>query len=104
MGIDHSRAHIPVAQEFLHCADVVSIFKDMSSKGVSQRVGCRRLGDARPADGLFDGPLEHGFVEVVSPPLASLAIHVDAGCRKHASRLGGTGWGGRPIAHPVVHV
>ncbi len=76
MGVDHGRADVLVTQEFLDCSDVVSILQEMRRKGVAQGVGARRLGDTRPANRLFDGPLDRGFVEVVPPPVAGLAVHV----------------------------
>jgi len=48
-------------------------------RGHGRQVAGRRRGHARPADGHFDGPLDHGFVELVSPPVAGLAIRVSPG-------------------------
>jgi hypothetical protein len=83
MGVDHGRADIGMPQEFLNRADVVSVFKEVSRKRVPKRMRGRRLGDARPADGLFDGPLDHGFVEVVPLPLARLTVQVATARGEH---------------------
>jgi hypothetical protein len=42
-----------------------------------------RLGDPRPADGLFDLSLEHGLVKMVPAPLSGLPADIGAGGRKN---------------------
>jgi len=34
MGVDHGRLHIAVAQEFLHCSDVIATLEQVSGKGM----------------------------------------------------------------------
>ena len=46
MRVDHRRAHVFVAKSFLHRADVVTIFEQMSRERMSQRMTGRRFADA----------------------------------------------------------
>lgn len=38
VGVDHGCADVGVAQEFLDGTDVVTVFKELGGKGVSERV------------------------------------------------------------------
>ena len=38
MRVNHRRAHILVAQQLLHCANVIAILEQMSRKAMPQRV------------------------------------------------------------------
>lgn len=46
-------------------------------------MGCRSLGEARPADGFDHGALQHGFVQVMTAALARGAVAIDPGSREH---------------------
>jgi len=82
MRVDHGRAHVAVAKEFLDRADVVTILEQVNRERMPQRVvgrGPRKSGADR---GFTDGSLEHGFVRVVPAPPPALPIDVEAHRRK----------------------
>ena len=79
VSVDHRRAHVGVPQQLLHRANVVAVFHEMSREGMAQSVAAGGLGDARLDAGFFERSLEDGFMEVVAPPLAGLAVGVMAG-------------------------
>ena len=47
MCVDHRRAHIPVAQQFLDRSDVIAVFQKMSGKAMPERVAAGWLHNAR---------------------------------------------------------
>lgn len=49
MGVDHRGRHVGVAEQFLHGADVVAAFEQVSGERMAQRVHRDMAGDA----GLF---------------------------------------------------
>jgi hypothetical protein len=59
-----------MAEEFLNRANVVASLQEMSGEGVAQGVARRGLVNSGGANGLLEGPLEHGLVQVVAAPLA----------------------------------
>src|SRR5439155_16843890 len=67
-----------VAEQFLDRADVVALLEQMGGEGVTESVAGRRLREAGGADRFLDGPLENGFVEMMTAPLASEAVHIEA--------------------------
>ena len=40
VGVDHRRAHVTVAQQFLHSADVIASFQQMGGERMSEGVTC----------------------------------------------------------------
>jgi hypothetical protein len=60
----HRRAHLSVAQQLLHGADVIAIFQEMSRKWVPERVRPHTLRAAGLLRRLGDDLLHNGFVEV----------------------------------------
>lgn len=54
-----------MAEEFLNGADVVTGLQEAGGEGVTEGVSGDVFGDAGLANGLFDGALEGGRVEVV---------------------------------------
>jgi hypothetical protein len=52
-------------KELLDRPDIVAVLKQMSGKGMSEGVTTGRLGDPGFPDGLFDSPLQDGFVEMM---------------------------------------
>jgi hypothetical protein len=77
MGVDHRRADVTMPEQFLHRPDVVAVFQQVRRKGVPKRVTAHRLNDAHASRGLFDGPLQDRFVDVMPPPLPGPRIHAD---------------------------
>ena len=71
-----------MAEEFLNCADVIAVLKQMGRKGMSECVRSRWLCQPGLAHGLFHRILRNGFVQVMSALLSGCAIGVVAGCEK----------------------
>ncbi len=80
--VDHRGLEVAVAEEFLHGADVVAGLQKMGRERMPQRVAARLLRDTGPNDGLSNGPLNHGFMEVVTAPLASQTVYIGPGRSK----------------------
>ena len=74
VGVDHRGPQVPVAQELLDGADVVTVLQEMGGEGVPEGVATRRFGDAGPPHRTLHGPLENRFVQVVAAPLGSFPI------------------------------
>src|SRR5262249_46453075 len=72
VGVDHRCADVLVAEKLLDGADVVPVFEEMSREAVAEGVAAGGLVEACLEHGAADGPLEHGFVEMVSADLAQL--------------------------------
>ena len=83
MRIDHRRAYIPVAQQFLDRSDVITIFQKMSGKAMPERVAAGRLDNARFEPRFFKGPLQHCFMEMVTALFSRGPFRVMTDCRKH---------------------
>ena len=66
MGVDHRRAHVGVAQQLLHRADVIAAFQKVRGEGVPKGVGRCRLDDTGIANRLPDGPLDDLVAEVMA--------------------------------------
>jgi len=54
MGVDHGGVDVFVTEEFLHCSQVIAVFKQVRGKAVPKGVHCGRLRDT----GLFRSPSE----------------------------------------------
>lgn len=65
MGVDHGGAHVRVAQQFLHRADVGATLQEVGGETVAQRVRAGRLGHARMAQGFRESAAEGLQVQVV---------------------------------------
>ena len=72
-----------MTEELLQGADVGAVLEQVRGEGMSKGVTARPLGDSRGEHGLTDGLLHYGFVEVMAPLLAALALDVATGRRKH---------------------
>jgi hypothetical protein len=59
MGIDHGGADILVPQQFLHGANVITCFEQMSHKAMAQRVTTALFGNARSRDRILHRSLQH---------------------------------------------
>ena len=57
MGVDHGRAHVLVAEQFLYRADVVAGLQEMGGEGMAEGMSGCGFGDAGGADGVLDRPL-----------------------------------------------
>ena len=56
-----------MAEQLLNGSDVGAGLEEMRGEGVPEGVASGLLRDSGAADGLADGSLETGFVEVVAP-------------------------------------
>ena len=81
--VDHRGAHVAMTKKFLDGSDVAIVLEEVGGKRVPQGVTSRRLGDAGVSHGVFDRPLQDGFVKVMTAALASLAVDVEPGGGKH---------------------
>ncbi len=67
-------------KEFLDRPDIVAVLKQMGGKGMPEGVTTGRLGDPGFPDGLFDSPLQDGFVEMMPPSLSGDPVGGMDGC------------------------
>ena len=65
VSVDHCRAHVFVAQQFLHSSDVVAALQEMSSKGVSEGMAAPRFGEAGVANRGLYRLLDDAFRDVM---------------------------------------
>ena len=65
MGVDHRGANVGVPQEFLDCANVVAVLKQMRRERVSQGVAGRTLVNPRLPNRVFDRPLDRALVDMM---------------------------------------
>lgn len=70
MGVDHGCRNVFVAEQFLHRANVIAVFKQMGGEGVTERMAGRPLGDAGFLDGDFHGALEAMFIHLCHKSVA----------------------------------
>ena len=59
MGIDHGRADVLMAQEFLHGANIITAFQEVGRKAMTQGMATPWLVDTRSLDGHFYRFLQH---------------------------------------------
>jgi hypothetical protein len=83
MSVNHCRADIAVAEEFLNRADVIAILKQRRCKRMPERMRGCGLCQAGLANGLFHDLLQNGFVQVMSTLLSGFPIRVVASCGKY---------------------
>jgi hypothetical protein len=90
VGIHHGRAHVSVAEEFLHLADVMSLPEKMCGEGVTQGMGAGLPADAGGKHGGMQCALEGGFVDMV-PAEAPRRIPDPVGCGEEVGPPPGAG-------------
>ena len=66
VGVNHGRFHILVPKQFLHRADIVAVFKEMSSKAVAEGVSGDTLVEAGESGRVFDRLLQAALVHMVA--------------------------------------
>ncbi len=74
VGVDHGCLHILVAEQFLDCADVVTVLKQMCGKGVPKSMTGGPFGQPGVPDRLLDCPLNDRLIHVMAPLPAGLWI------------------------------
>jgi hypothetical protein len=77
VGRAHRRLHIPMAKEFLNCADVIAIFQQIRGEQVPWCMAADRLGQAGLSGRFFDGPLSDRFVHMMPPVLPGPRVQAD---------------------------
>ena len=65
-----------MAKELLHGADVVAVAQELGRERVAERVRRSGLGEPCPTNGLRDGLLDDGFVEMVPVAKAGAPVRV----------------------------
>jgi len=83
VGVNHRRAHIPVAQQFLNGADVVTVLQKVRRKRVPERVARRLLGKAGLEHSLSDGTLDDRLVQMMAAALTRGSVDVESRRREH---------------------
>ena len=76
VGVDHSGADVVMAEELLDGANVVTRLEQVGREAVTKAVAGCALGDAGFEQSGVERSLHHGFVEVVAPQLAGVAVTV----------------------------
>ena len=66
VGVDHRRADVIVAEQFLDGADVVAVFEQVCGEGMTESMRGRVLADARGARGRGDDALDGAFMKVMA--------------------------------------
>ena len=70
VGIDLRRAYIAMSEEFLHGADVMTLFEKVRCKGVAQRMGVHHLRDLRFPRGVSNRSLQDTLVNMMPADLS----------------------------------
>jgi len=83
MGVDHGRAHIPVTQQFLNGADVVTVLQEVRRKRVPECVARRLLGKTGPEHGFSNGTLDDRLVQMMAAALPRGPVDVEPRRREH---------------------
>jgi hypothetical protein len=76
MCVNHSRADITVAEEFLNRADVIPVLKQVGCKGMAKRMTTGWLCYTCPNNCIPDGSLQDSLVKVMPALLAGNPIGV----------------------------
>ena len=74
MRVDHGGANVLVTQELLNSSDIVTVFKQVSSKAVTEGVTTPIAMDLRQTNCLLDGALKVIWVKVMPSLLTSSRI------------------------------
>jgi hypothetical protein len=77
VGVNHRRLHISVSEEFLNCANIIAIFQQVRGERMPKHVTVGRPSQPDCARGLFDGSLEHRFVQMMPPVFTGPGVQAD---------------------------
>jgi hypothetical protein len=75
MGVDHRRANVAMAQEFLHCANVIAGSQQVRGKRMPKRVACDSFGQSGLSDSLHNRLLDKRFVNMVPSLFAGFSVY-----------------------------
>jgi hypothetical protein len=74
MRVDHGRANILVTEQFLHCANVVTIHQEIRGERMPSRVAGDSLGETRLTDSSLQRSLKQRFVDVMTSLIPGLRM------------------------------
>ena len=77
MRVDHGRADVLMAQQFLDRPNIIAVLKQMGGKRMPEGVATGRFGDPGSPNGFFDRPLQDGFMEMMPFLLTGLPIPIE---------------------------
>jgi hypothetical protein len=83
VGIDHGGFDILVSKEFLNCADIVAVLQEVGGEAVAKGVRGNSFLNISGLGSFFDGFLEGGFVNVVTPGYARTRVTGEFGGREY---------------------
>jgi hypothetical protein len=83
MGVNHRRANVAMAQQFLHGANVVAVGQKVRRKRMSECVAGDPFGESCLSDGSRHGPLNQRFIDVMTTLSASLRLAPTTFLREH---------------------
>ena len=84
MGVDHGRGYVAVPQEFLHSANIISGFQQMSSKTVSEGLAARRFINRCGTHRVTNGILEISLGNMMPASFAATRVERDLSAGKSA--------------------
>jgi hypothetical protein len=82
VGVDHGRADVAVAQQFLDGPDVVAGFQQVCGERMPQGVTARRLRNPGCAEGDGERTLDRGLMQVMAPTPAGERVSIEASGRE----------------------
>lgn len=75
MGINHGGFYIGVAQQLLHCPNILATLQQMRGKAVAQRMGRSQLNNACHLNSAFEATLKSLLIEVMTSNGATAGIN-----------------------------
>src|SRR5439155_10347598 len=82
MGIDHRGSYVFMAEQLLHCTNIIAVLKQMRGETVPKSVAACRLSNPGGSDSKFHSVLEVFFRNVMSPCFTGAGIERRSCCRK----------------------
>jgi hypothetical protein len=83
MRVDHRRAHVAVAKQFLNGPNIVAIREEMSCKCVPEGMARHPLRHPGPSRRGCHGALKYGLVQMVPPDLTTRSVAILPRRREH---------------------
>ena len=83
MGVDHSRFHTFVPQQFLNCTDIVPIFQQMGGKRVPETMAGDPFGHPRQLNRFLDCLLHTPLIDMMTANDPRAGVARQMGSRKN---------------------
>ena len=83
MSVNHGRLQILVSEKLLNCSYIVSIFKKMCRKGMTESMACRSFYKAGFHHGIFDQLLYNCFMNMMPAMFTSFFVMPQGILRKY---------------------